>query len=217
MPTSLHSGFLRNGLTLEQSMPPLGASFARDYLLNNLLHLADEYGQVRMAFSTSDYFEPAKTVAGNTYYLAATSGPFGIPLRQDGSAYRMRVRVGGASSNVAGTATFRVIVCPPLIANTIATTSNPGVDYVFQASTTSTSAAWLTGTTLGPLADATLITIDAETARSWLTTSNTLSDIGGDPATVDQCVVAVHIFAKISSNAYSPRLYAGYAAEYVGE
>lgn len=223
MSTSPHEGLIRTGLTVD-SGSAIGASIARDYLLNNLLHLADEYAQVRMAMGNTTYLEALETnVFPDRYYLMASSGAFPLPMRANRVPYALRIRIGGACSD-AGTVSFRVVLAPPGLAAGYANPEDaagdpiaPSWDFVWEATATGSTASWLTGATTGPNASANLLTVDAETAAGWMVNTATLTDLAGDTTTAQQCLVAVHVFASTADLARSARLHAAYAAEWIGD
>ncbi len=216
MSTSPHEGRLLSGYALSSNRA-IGASGAQDYALNNLLHYADEYAQVRVAFSTAS-IELTPRYSDNTvnrWYPIAAFGPFPVTLRASGKSYSLRVRVAGANSNNASTVKFRVVLSPQREAQTHANATLE--NFVFETATTSSStSAWLTGTSQGTPSSTTLLNIPADYAAAWSTTTATLVDVGGYPVSVQQCLVSACVFGSTASLTSIPELHGLYLAEYVG-
>lgn len=218
MPTSVHSGLLLSGYGLDATKA-VGASIARDYAVNNLLHLADEYAQVRVAWiapTEGEGYVTGRTasITADRWYPIASFGAFPIALRQDGSSYRLRVRLGGSSSG-GHAVKFRLVFAPQRDALDLVNTT--AGDFIFEtATTTSGTGAWLTGTSQGVEAWTTQVQIPPEYAATWMRETSTLSDIGGSAVGVQQCLVACSIFGSTANAASVPRLSGVYAAEFVG-
>lgn len=218
MSTSIHEGIVAVATTkFAGSNDPVGSAITRDVILNNLCHYADEYGQVRVTWSGQsvagefavDYLEidPELTTQ------IVTFGPFPITLREDGSSYKMRVRIGGASS-AGHSVTFYAALVPYV--ESAAFYASPPTDATWAGSTSSTSAAWLTGASLGVNAYETMVGLSPSEATAALTPTATPRDLGGDRGSVVQALCVLNISATSTNVASSPRLYAVYAAEYVG-
>ncbi len=221
MGTSEHSGRLLTGLTFPAG-DPVDASFARDYMVNNANHLADEHGQVRVAWVSSataysggqGYIQPTTLAITNSYRSYVKTNAWPIPIRQDDSSYRMRIRLAFAASAVAGTVTFRVVLAPLGASEGFLLTAPD--EFSYEASATTTAVAWRTGVSKGPLANATQIYLTAARAAGFSTLTSTIADVGGAPTVAAQTLVALHIFAKTTHLSSQPRLYGVYAAEWIG-
>lgn len=203
----------------------MGAQTHRD-AFHNLLHAADQYGQVRVNYHPwadavdegQDTFETidASPTAGQWYQVGGS--PFGhwpLTLRADGSGYRLRVRIGGEISAGPGTSTFRVIIRPlgPLTRSQIL----EDADHVFEATTSSTTPAYLSGTSQGDDASSTLLRVTARQASAWTFNQSAFDAVSSaSPISVQQVLVAAHVYAKTSSGSSLPRLHALHIAEYVG-
>lgn len=227
MSTSFLGGRLLGGATGSRdyrlvSQDPVGACISRDFVLNNLLHFADEFAQVRVAWSAtaSGYRNGSGYLTGNTSLISAdvwhpivSFGPFPIALRQDGRSYRMRVRVAGASSG-GHAVKFRMVLAPFDAAPGVVSLNE---DFIFEtATTTSGTGAWLTGTSM--LSSwTTQVQISASSAAEWMATSRTISDISGNDTGVSQCLVNCNIFGSTANTGSTPRLHGLYAAEWVGD
>lgn len=224
MATSPLKGRLERGAVAAlSSYQPISAESALNYRLNNLLHYADEYAQVRVnwmapatAWSGGQGYITGRTssLTTGTYYPITSFGPFAITLRERDGSYRLRVRLAGASS-AGNEVQFRAVLCPQrdagILVNELAT------DFMFETGqVTSTSAAWLTGASLGDNAWETMVWIPPDWTAAWMTETSTLSDVGGDRVTVEQCLVSLNVFGRAVNAGSVPRLFGAYAAEYVG-
>ena len=227
MSTSPHEGRLLGAYPIEgqdgDTSTALGASLARDYLLNNLCHYADEYAQVRVAWTSTasaysggqGYLAPGTTNA--TFVKLYESHAWPIAMRADGSSYRLRIRTAFARSAGAGTITLRVVLGA-------AVTGGDGSDLrrtddgVYTATVASSSAAWVAGTT-GATAYTTFLYLTPAVLARYvpIVPTSTLDDLGGAPASVNQPLVRLRIYAKTSDVASQPRLHGLYAAEWIGE
>jgi hypothetical protein len=200
-----------------------GAGVLRDTIANGLLHYADSYAQVRVcaAFpgsavtfngATLSTVESAPTT--NQWYLLSGGvlGAWPLTQRLDGSGYNVRIRLRGATSNAAGTVDFRLVLCP---VGRVYEYVDADTDFVWTASgITSTSAAWLSGTTeLSSLANR--LEVDSDTALSWVRNVAAPED-ATTPRGIQQCLVGLHIFGRTSNATGLPRVYGAYAAEYIG-
>lgn len=224
MSTSTFGYLVRAEAALYQDeLVPVDTTLVRDVVVNNLNHAADEYAQVRVAYSAAatsfsggqGYVTPRTTLrSADEFNRVATFGPFPLSVSENGSSYKLRIRLAGASSDNTNTATFRVVLSPTNRAYGAAV-SDLG-PRVWEASTTSSTSAYLTGANVDD-SDPTLIYLSnalvGECTRNDIAT---LDDLAGDPATVSQCLVYLSVFAKVSNTATTPRLTALYAAEYVG-
>ncbi len=190
-------------------------------VMSNLNHMADEFAQVRVAMSntkiSSFYADPYLTsqtpAAADVPYLV-TSATFPMNVRVQGQAYKLRVRIGGATANAAATATFYAVLGQ---GSRAAVGLFEASDSVYVTSgTASTSAAWLTGVSQGTEAYTTMMEMDAAKTSLCLAQFPTNVELGGDPATVAVTWATLTIFASTTNAAYTPRLYGLYAAEVIG-
>src|SRR5690606_23911407 len=76
-----------------------------------------------------------------TYYRIAPFGPFPLTLKSDGTPYTLRVRLAGYATQAASI-TFRVAICAARNARREILANG---DNVVSASTSSTTSAWLSG------------------------------------------------------------------------
>jgi hypothetical protein len=188
-------------------------------LMSNFNHLADEFAQVPIAMSgtvpalsgKSGYLTTGTPALTGTPY-AVGSWTFPIKVRASGQSYRFRVRIGGASGNTAST-TFYLTLSNGRPSR-IATATD---DSVFKTdATTSSTAAWLTGDSLGPLASATLMEMTGEQVEACTVVRSTLTTAGGNAVSVDVALVTATVWATTADVTHVPRLYAVYLAEVIG-
>lgn len=221
MSTSPLGGRLLSGYGLDQ-YKAIGAAISRDYATNNLLHFADEFAQVRVAWSStlatftgqSDYITGRDSQDADTWYPIAAYGPFPIPLREDGRSYRCRVRIGG-SSDGGEDVQFRLVLAPQREA--LALVNTVAEDFIYETvATSSTSAAWLTGQSIGEQELTTQVQIPARYTSAWMVETSTLADVGGAVVTASQCLVSACIFGKSLNNPDVPRLYGAMVGEWIG-
>lgn len=220
MATSIHEGRLLTGRTFFGNVA-VDSGYVRDVILNNLCHYADEFAQTRVAFgATSTSFDDQVTyyesedvdVGGGWVRVGPAFGPWSIPLRSDGSPYRLRVRVAAVLAGSA-TITARVVVGSPARLDDIVSFDT---DYVYETAALSTSVAWATGSSQGSQAYDAMVEIPPAVASSWVTNVTTLDTIGGDEYGSQQCQVAARVYAKSTATKTTVRLYGLYIAEYVG-
>lgn len=206
---------------------PVGDKATRWILVNNTNHYADIHGQVRAHFSSRAIGpgkEPYLFTDSTSWKNVFTTAPFPIAMREDGSSYRIRIALGGATENVAAAASFAVVLSrfgaptdprtrvEQAIAGTIptdsvwATTSTPG-----------TSPSFLSGKSKGTYAWDRLIALNQPEASSFVTTTGTPIDIGGASSGVPQCLVQLFVFAKSSNGIYAARLHYFDATEWYGD
>jgi hypothetical protein len=212
--TSAWQARIRNDPTVFAADPqPVGAEVAASIVSNNLDHYCDSYGQVRLNFS-GDALTPKKSgVVVDTWYQITASEAFPVPLRADGSAYKLRVRIGGRST--AGHAVrFAFVLAPVLEAPRVLNTN--ATDSVFTTgSVTSTSVAWLTGASVAT-SHATLMQLTADEIARYTVRTSTPIDLGGARVELSQCLVNVVVYGRTANTGSEPELRAAFAAEWVG-
>ena len=198
---------------------PISAVYARRVVLNNLLHYADVFGQVRAGWNTSPrvgkgYIDSVTPTAVDTPY-PIWSTTFPLALRASLASYKLRVRIAGASSNNTHAVRFRAVLCR---ASALSTRVLDAADHVFlTATTTSSTAAWLTGASQGSEAYTTMIALTEGSVTDALTITSTPADIGGAGRAVPQCLVTLAVYGQTANVAATPRLHGVYAAEWVGD
>jgi len=166
-------------------------------------------------YASKSYLTPRTSgVVVDTWYQIMATRPWPISLRADGSSYKLRLRVGGASSG-GHAVKFAVVLAP--IENALEIVSASSTDASFETTTTtSASAAWLTGASQGSGAYTTMVTLDAATAALYMRNTDTPVDLSGARSTVAQCLVALTIYGSTANTGSVPRLYGLHAQEFVG-
>lgn len=219
MSTSPLDGFARTPVI--SAFDPIDATQMRQIALNNALHAADEHAQVRVNWMSKavgggqGYIDTRAAPTANTWYKLASFGPFPLALREVGRSYYLRVRVAAASSSI-HQISVRVVISPLSLARGLAATATSPGDYVYQVVTSSSTAAWLTGASLGSEALDTMVVVGAANASAWTETTSTLTDVSGAGTGVDQCLVYANVVGLTANAASIPRLYGLYIAEYIG-
>lgn len=201
---------------------PVGPVVARDVICNNLDHYADEMAQVRFQFVPTVTYAAAKSfltprtsgVVVNTWYQVAASAPFPISLRADGTSYRLRMRLGGASSG-GHAVKFAAVLAPVGAAQAVVNESSSDASFE-TATTTSATAAWLTGASQGSGAYTTMVTLSAAEAALYSRMTDTPVDLSGARSAVAQCLVSIVVFGSTANTGSVPRLYGVHAEEFVG-
>jgi len=180
--------------------------------VNNLLHLSDSAGRVIVCTADGAVSYPKKSSANTgAWFPVFSSGVFYPLLRDDGSAYPIRVRIGGRAGSATGSI-FRIGVCP---VGTAAFSMSGGTilpNVVQTATITSTTPAWLT-TLLS-----TLVTLTAGQVGAALTEVSTYDAVSSaTPVGVLVCPCTIEVWTRDLVPADDTPVVAGvYAAEYVG-
>lgn len=206
MATSIHSQYVAFSAAEFDADEPVDTAMARS-LVNNSLHIADSCGQVLVAYAATGSNSLVPTVVdADEFYHVQTWGPFSLKTRSDGTAYPIRVRVAGYNSQSGGTTTIRVAVCP--WGDRRVQIARNG-DNVLEATSSSTTSAWLAPGT-------TLLSIDAALVGSADATFSTLDGVGGSRVGVHFTEMCVTVWAATDTVGKDPALSGLYAAEYIG-
>lgn len=230
MSTSIHGGLVElAGSLYGAATHPADTAQLRDGLANGLLHIADEFGQVRVnycpiapTFATNDLdaFETvdATPIADRWYQVGAPFGVWPLTCASEGTPYRLRVRLAVASTalDAAETHDYRVVLAPDGRGREEMLLSE---DHVFAVTTSpqGTTGSWASGTSQGDLGHATLLTLDAPRARGWVSRVSVYDAVSsGSPRSIDQLLVAAYVFARTSDPTNLPRVHRLFLAEYVG-
>lgn len=209
---------------------PMDTVIMRDGIHHGTHHAADSMAQVRVNYMAignavaegQDEFETVETPANTTDWLLVGAGPFGewpLTVRADGTGYKLRIRIAGSVSDATGgpVATLRVVVRPSLPLRDAEI--EDAVDSTFEATFTTTTATWETsGASQGSAASATLLTITADQVREWIRDVAVFDAVSSPAAghSIQQCLVAAHVYAKTTNTARLPRLNALHIEEFVG-
>lgn len=231
MATSAYQGRIRTARAFDEDAA-LDAGFVRDFVQNNLNHLADESAQVRVAYSSTrsafadtatgivGFGAPEDLDIGDLWYRLASFGPFPIRIRKDGTPYRMRIRVNANNVYSSSTTRLRVVLCPK---GTDSWLVRANEDFVWESQDfTSTSSGWRTGASLGTNGWATQVALRNSDITPWIGTVSSLNAVGGSTTvSCDQVLVSLNVWYStensINQERVSPVLRACYAAEYVGD
>lgn len=188
---------------------PLGPIVART-VLNNLNHLSDEAGQVRVNFNAQ---ATPTTVTANLPWLIMS---FAVPVtqRQSGDSYKMRIRIAGAAETAGTNVYFTAVLGVPTASGARGSWGGFGDQEFVTATTSSDTGAWLTGASQGPAASSTLVYLpSALVTTKDFTTTDTIS---GSAKTISVPMTQLSIYGTTASAAVKPVLYGVYLAEYVG-
>lgn len=202
---------------------PVDSLLMRRGVANNLMHACDSMAQVRVnAWPTKVFggnLDAYWTIDGpdftaQWYPLGGMPfGPWPLTLRADGTPYRLIVQLAGATA-AAGTVTFRVVIAPDYVSAVEGLTED--TDRVWEGSTTSTSAADVSGVSQGANSGLDYLDVSRTLAASWIRSHIAYDAVGGSsPVNVQQCLVSAWVFAKTTHTSAVPRLYGLRVAEYL--
>lgn len=209
--TSEFAGYIRGMADeMDASGAPIDTAVTRHGIVNNLLHLGDESGQVlvcAVTFAATDL----QLAAPSTSVMTLIPGcAWRVPLRiraGDESSFRVVV-VFRAYLSAAGTATFRVAL-RPLDRDLMTVPVDPAVTtttYTAEVTTTSTTGADLTAT----------LYFDAATVRRLPVIGLPTEDGSGAPAVALEYGCELQIWAKSTDAAKYPTIMFVTAREYTG-
>ena len=217
MSTSEFGGFVRTDPTLVcQADEPLDAYSVR-VLLSNLMHLSDEYSQVRVAWSGSTIAKayinsPQENVLAPSF---AGSWTFPVTCKSNLDSYRFRILLAGAATS-GSPATFYAAITAPSAVSTLHRISTIVSDTIYKTSSTSSSTpAWLTGSSQGPEAWSDMITLPGA-GLSTLPYEIPSSLGSSDTVTINIPTVTLSIFTQTSDITKPAKLYGVYCAEVLG-
>jgi len=206
---------------------PMDPVIKRDGLVHGLLHAADSMAQVRVNYNPilagasegQDSFETIETPASTSDFLLVGGTPFGpwpLTIRANGAPYKLRVRFAGAVASTVATATFRVVIFPLIRISTSDITL--AVDSTFEATTSSATVDWISGTSQGTVGSSTLITVTARQAQSWTREVEVFNAVSSPAAgvSIEQVRVMAYVFAKTTDVTKLPRMHALHIEEYIG-
>jgi hypothetical protein len=225
MATSPHQGTILYDNSDFNTDEPVDTALVRDALVGSLLHKADEVAQVRACWvalangliSSYDEFLVIQDVHGSLQVASADVPQwYGFPVRvrfapkikADGTGYRLRCRLRGASSG-GHRVDFAIAVAPKRAPEFWGEQWFGPVKYY--TNKTNTSAAWLSAD------DGTnYLDISADVVAAGIETWSTFEDIGGDPCSVQVCTLEAIIVAQTFNAGSEPRLHGYLIAEYIG-
>lgn len=214
MATSTFKGYVRHSATYTGENSPFWAGSARNHLVNNANHIADEAAQVLVnwtASTSTSYLTPTLSggalAATGTYYRITRFGPFPLLRKADGTSYTLRGRMRWYLA-AAGTGTALVVVSAP--ARAIGDRDFGSATNVLKFTTTVTTDAWDDADTDN------ICNLTAEDMDYAQTEQTTLLAVAGAAVSVFVPLVTVTIYAKATATTAIPRLTGLYLAEYIG-
>lgn len=215
---STWQGRIRKATTFPGDDAPIGPVTGRDYAVNNANHYGDIFGQVRARWGAqAGGYIVATNTANASWRPIWIAERFPIALRPDGSSYRLRVRVNGSAENASYKVGFAVSLSSPEGGHGVYPGS-AATDAVWSTGTniTATTAAYLSGASLGSAAWTTMIAMTAAEAAACVRSTSTIVDVGGSRISVTQAMVALIFWAYVDDTAHQARLYAADAEEWPG-
>lgn len=204
---------------------PVDSVLMRRGVANNLMHMCDSMGQVRVNFwpvlsSYANSLDSYLAIEGpdNTtgWYLfgGMPMGPWPLTLRADGTPYRLIVHMAGFMSSGLGTGTFRLVFAPDFA--TAREELFEDTDRAWEGSTTATSTSTITGASQGSGAYADYVDIDRDRAAAWIRDVTVYDAVSGaEPKSAQQCLTSAWVFARTTHTGAAPRLSGLRVAEYI--
>ena len=215
MATSTYKGYVRFDASSQvDNAEGVWSGIARDHLVNNANHIADEQAQVLCNWSmstTGTYLTPTLSggalVAANTYYRVTRLGPFPLLMKASGTSYQLRGRLRFFASNAA-TITGRVVCCAP--EDSIRVRDSSTATNAMTFTSTATADAWDDADTDN------LMSLSVEDMILCMDSRSALAAVSGASITVPIPMPIVDIYVKSTSTTSVPRVSGFYLAEYVG-
>jgi len=187
----------------------------RDELANSALHAADEslagvwcnwVVPVASLFSVAKASGPivtdTPTASLTEWYPLTCDGPFDLPIWEDATPYKLRVRLRGATASAGTAVTFGITIGPNEGAVGITYTADLGGTGTARAlfnATTSATRAWLTPSSGSDLVTLTTEQIAFARSRSPRRTFDTLDTSSGVAVPVRCTPVYVRVWAKAAA------------------
>lgn len=222
MSTSQHSARIRWPSTWPSANDAIGPVVARDVAVNNVNHYSDVFGQCRANFAPCALSGPgyiqSTSALTNEWSPIWTSGPFSACLMPDGQPYRLRVHLAGSNGGSTTKARFAVIL--GRVNTTRSYTESGGTvvasDAVWLSAETSTStAAYLTGSSQGTGAYARMCSLTAVEGSRAMVMGTTITGVSGASVGVLQCMLELVVYAQHENASNPARLHAFSAWEVV--
>lgn len=201
---------------------PVGTVIERDTLHNNLSHACDSMAQVRVNF-----FHPNGLTGGHDLsstqdgpgefpYSGRVIGTFGdwpITVGENSQPYSLRVEAYGDSASAAGVAFLWVVIAP---SRSAAGERWQPADHIWRSDALTTTAAKLTGSTMGSGAYSDRIVLSPDLVRTWAVDTPVFDDYSsGSPRSVQQVMVSATVFGSQSNAASLVRLYGLHISEFI--
>ena len=180
-------------------------------LANNANHFADSCGQVLVDWAEDAAPLTPSVVTIDTWQPIESWGPFNLKVREDGSAFPIRVRVAARGGNTgANTIRVRVAVCAP---GRERIEIVEGGDNVHEARATSSSSAWLT-----PFSGfSTLLNLSRAKTEGCMVGGPVLDGVGGSYVSQYFCEAVITVWGYTPSAQEPVQLVGLYCAEWTGQ
>lgn len=208
--TSLLKAYIRHATGDFGDGDPCDAALARDVLVNNAMHIADENAQVRVAWKAgtqTSYLEVGTPPTTSAWSKVTGWGPFPISVTAAGSSYQMRVRMRGYISKASTTIDFRLVLSSPEFSRRDLELNGGNVAN-FQSTSTTDAAMAASGDNI--------ISMSVAQVTEAMESFATVLAVGGAPTSIDWCWATLDLYARTSDVTSLPRVTGVYAAEYVG-
>lgn len=198
--------------TWPAAQDPIHGVMARDVAANNVNHYGDVYGQCRANFSAcplvpnSGYIECSSDLT-NQWHPMFSTGAFPVTTMHDGTPYRIRFHIAGSNGGASDVVRFAVVLSRVGASRNVL--DSAGLDGWWQTGNiTSSSAAYLSGTSQGTGAYARMVEMTAAERAACVVTSETIADVSGPSIGVSQTLVEVSVYAQHDKLSSRARLYA---------
>lgn len=196
----------------------VGPVVGGDWVANGVNHYSDIMAQRRAAWtgcalSGTGYLTITSTVE-NGWIPMWQSGAFPIPLMPDGTTYRMRLSLAGATSGTNDAVRFAVVLSTPDLARTLVNDGNTD-DVWLSDATSSASAAFLSGASAGTSVWSRMVGVSSARAGGYVRSVSTLDGVAGRSVAGRFCMVCLSVFCLQTKNTATPRLYGFTADEWV--
>lgn len=208
MASSVNKAFIRITAAQAAENDPCDAAIARDCIVSNSAHLADEAAQVRVAWIARDneYISTGTHDVAYDYTHVISYGPFPLSIRADRSSYRMRIRLRGHYSGSSGNA-FIVLSGGADVMLAMQVTSTNAASF----SVSSTTDGWIT-----PDGGSNVIYMPESYVADATGVISTLDAVGGTPYQAAICPAYIHVYASTGIATDQIRITGIEAAEFIG-
>jgi hypothetical protein len=214
---STWQGRIRKDPSWPTDYSPIGPVTGRDYAVNNAMHYADVFGQVRVQMSLAAGAYVTSLNTASTTWAPTWVGPtFPVQLRPDGSSYRLRVRIAGAGESAGFKVRFAVSVGSPDALFPLYPGSSTSDAVWSTGDISSTTVAYRAGASLGSNAWPTMAAMSALEVAPCSRSTPTITDVAGDPISVTQAIVQAIVWTSVEDVAHPARLYAFSLEEWPG-
>lgn len=208
MASSVNKAFIRITAAQAAENDPCDAVIARDCIVNNAAHIADEAGQVRVAWIARDgeYISTGTHDVAYDFTHVVSYGPFPLSIRSDRTSYRMRIRLRGHYSGSSGDA-YLVLSGDSDVTQAIQNVTGNAASF----SVVSTTDGWVT-----PDGGSNTIYMSEAQVSAATGVISTLDAVGGSPYQAAICTAYVHVYASTGVATDQIRITGVEAAEFIG-